>query len=222
MRRLRKWLRKAAKIYLSLGVVHQVRGQAEQAIAHFTVSLDTFEAMGDDRRAGHTHLILGTSYRKSGAWRSSGINYEKSLVLARAHDDLSQIGMIYLRRAETQILISDASMAMLYSRRAMRLFVRIEDPLGQADAYRTYRQAASIRSARGQDRDYLTESLSLQQKYKSLLGEAETLEVRGQFYEMKGEVDEARARYEQAFDLFQRLNAENDEKRVKDIMEQLA
>ena len=130
--------------------------------------------------------------------------------------------MIYLRRAETQILISDASMAMLYSRRAMRLFVRIEDPLGQADAYRTYRQAASIRCARGQDRDYLTESMGLQQKYKSPLGEAETLEVRGQFYEMKGEVDEARARYEQAFDLFQRLNAENDEKRIKDIMEQLA
>jgi len=49
----------------------------------------------------------------------------------------------------------------------------------------------------------LAESRRLQQAAESPLGEART-------------------RYEQAFDLFQRLNAENDEKRVKYIMEQLA
>lgn len=211
-----------ANINLSLGTVHQVRGRAEEAIAHYSASLDAFETLGDEIRSGYTHLSLGVSFREAGAWDKAGENYEKSLKLARKHRDMGQIGMIYLRRAETQVLISDATMAMLYSRRAMRLFIRVEDPLGQADAYRLYGQAATIRKAWGQAHDYLTEGLQLQRKYKSLLGEAETLEAWGFYHEMRGDTDEAMTCYEQARNLFHTLQAVNEEQRIQDVIKQVA
>ena len=210
-----------ASISLSLGVVSQAKGQAEQAIMHFTTSLQGFESMGDDLHAGHTHFNMGTSYRVSGEWHRSGSSYEKSLALARKHHDLGQIGRIYLRRSETQILMSDATMAMSYSGRAMRIFIRIEDPLGQADAYRVYGQAATIRQAWSQARDYLTESLRLQQKYKSPFGEAETREAWGKYHEMMGAREEALSDYEKALDLFHSLKAVQDQKRVRDLMDRL-
>lgn len=210
-----------ANINLSLGTVHQVRGSAEEAIAHYTASLDAFEALGDDMRAGHTHFNLGISYREAGAWEKAGLNYEKSLKLARKHRDMGQIGMIYLRRAETQVLISDAAMAVSYGRRAMRIFIRVEDPLGQADAYRVYGQAATIRRAWDQAHDYLTESLKLQRKYKSPLGEAETLEAWGQFYEGRQDFEEALNHYEAAQNIFQNVKAAGDEKRLEDVIGQV-
>lgn len=209
-----------ADINLSLGVVHQVRGRITQAIKYYQESLNYYTSIGDERHMGHTYLHLGVSHREYGAWARSGMSLEMSLELARKNKDFSLIGIVYLRRAETQIQLSDTSMAIMYARRAMRLFIRLGDPLGQADAHRIYGQAAAMRRAWNQARDYLTESLKLQQKYKSPLGEAETLEAWGQLHEQLEDPAGAMNYFERALTIYRDLGAENDEHRVRELIAQ--
>ena len=201
-----------ANVNLSLGAIHQVRGQVARAIKYYNASLMIFKSTEDDRRVGHTCYHLGVSHREYGAWARSGMSYEKSLQLARKNRDMGMIGLIYLSRAETQILLSDASMAVMYTRRAMRIFVRIDDPLGQA---------ASLRRAWDRAKDFLTESLKLQQKYKARLGEAETLEAWGRLYEQMKDPIDAMKYYERAMTMYQEIGAEKDEQGIRDLISNL-
>ena len=210
-----------ANINFSLGVVHQVRGQITQAIRYYQNSLGFFKSIGDDRRVGQIYLNLGVSYREYGQWARSGMSLEESLKVARKNRDMSLIGIVYLRRAETQILLSDSEMAIMYASRAMRIFLRLDDSLGQADSYRIYGQAAGQRRAWNQASDYLTESLKLQQKYKSRLGEAETLVAWGKLHEQRDDRSGAMTHYERALTLFGDIGAEIEEQTVRQMIAQL-
>lgn len=211
----------SGNVNLSLGTIQQVRGRVGDAIEHYTASLGAYEAAGDHRRMAQAYLNLGISYRDYNDWVRSGMSFEQGLALARKNKDLGLVGMIYLRRAESQAMLSDTTMAMMYGRRAMRIFIRMGDPLGQADTYRLYGQAASIRGAWHQSMDYLTESTRLHQTYHCPLGESEVTKTWAELYEAMGDRDQALSYYEKALQMFQTLGAEKDEQQVLFAIENL-
>lgn len=57
-----------ANVNLSLGAIHQVRGQVARAIKCYYASLMIFKSTEDDSRVGHTYYHLGVSHREYGAW----------------------------------------------------------------------------------------------------------------------------------------------------------
>lgn len=205
-------------INLSLGTIHQVRGQLEQALSRYTSSLSHYTASKDRRRMGQAYFNLGVTQRDRREWVQSGMSYERSLDLARETRDLSLLGLVYLRRAETQVRLSDATMAMAYGRKAMRVFVRLGDPLSQADAYRLYGRVAGMKQAWNQAEGFLTESRRLQQEYGCQLGEAEVIEEWGWLYEQMGERTNAIAHYREALSRYQGLGAAENVRRVQEML----
>jgi tetratricopeptide (TPR) repeat protein len=205
-------------INLSLGAVYQARGGLAEAITHFSASLKAFEEVGDRPRIGMAHFNLGITHRDYGSWVRSGMSMEESLKIAEQTRNIGLLGMVYLRRAETQIMLSDATMAMIYGRRAMRVFVQLDDPLGQGDVYRIYGLAAGLRQAWRQAFEYLNRGLELQRQYTCPLGEAEASEALGGVYEQMNDRTNAISWYEKALGLYQDLGAGKDEQRVRETL----
>lgn len=200
---------------LTLGVVDQVQGRRDQAIAHYTESVTRFERIGDRRRMSQVYFNLGIIHVEREEWERAGLYYERSLLLAQESGDMGMVGLVYLRRGEMQAQLADAKLAMKYGRRALEIFEQLGLPLAQADVYRLYGQIAMMKGAWEDGQEFLEESKRLQQTYGSRLGEAEVEESEASLYERMGDQAKAKDSYQQALDKFQKLGTAGSTDRVR-------
>jgi tetratricopeptide (TPR) repeat protein len=205
-------------ITLSLGVLRHVLGHDDEAITHFTESLANFEVEGDQRRIAQACHNLGIAYAAQGLWDRAGIMYERALDTARQNSEWGMVGMVYLCRGEMQANLSDAAMAMGYAQKALEIFERLKDPLGQADTYKLFGRIAGLKTAWELAEELLNESRRLQQQHGSRLGEAEVEETRGWIYERQHNYHQAMEAYQRAMMMYHDLKAMGGARRVRDAI----
>lgn len=206
-------------IYLTLGVVEQVSGHTDQAIARYEESFSRFKHLGDRRRMAQAYFNLGIVHVEREEWQQAGWHYEQSLVYAQQSGDLGMIGMIYLRRGEMQAKLADSKLSLRYGRRAMEIFEQLQMTSGQADVYRLYGEIATISDTPEDGGIFLAESRRLQQAAGSRLGEAEVAETEAGLHEKEGDRMQATARYHYALAQLQDLGAEGPHtKRIQDAL----
>jgi tetratricopeptide (TPR) repeat protein len=206
-------------IHLSLGVVEQVCGHANQAAHHFGESSKRFKEIGDQKRMSQAYFNMGIVHVEQGAWIQAGRYYEQSLTNAKESGDLSMVGMIYLRRGEMQVKLSDSKLALRYGRRAMDVFEQLEMISGKADVYKLFGDIATMTDTPDDARIFLAESRRLQQASGSRLGEAEVAESEAAMHEQEDDYMQATARYHYAKTQLQNLGAEGSHsQRVEDAL----
>lgn len=209
-------------IHLSLGVVEQVCGHANQAVHHFSASFKLFREIGDQKRMSQAYFNMGIVQVERGAWIEAGRYYEKSLTSAKESGDLSMVGMIYLRRGEMQVKLSDSKLALRYGRRAMDIFEQLEMMAGKADVYKLYGDIATMTDTPDDARVFLAESRRLQQASGNRLGEAEVAESEAALHEKEGDPMQATARYHYAKMQLKDLGADgNHTQRVEEALARL-
>lgn|GEM_PF-1206667 len=206
-------------IVLSLGVIRHVKGQDEDAIDRFTESLAHFETLGDTRRIGQACHNLGIAYAGQGKWDRAGLMYERALEIARQNGDWAMVGVIYLYRGEMQANLSDVTMAMGYAQRALEIFERLRDPLGQADTYRLLGRIAGLKTAWTLAEDLLDESERLQQQHGSRLGLAEVDEFRAWVYERQRDPHRALELYGRTLTAYEELQTLQNVRRVREAIQ---
>ena len=105
-----------------------------------------------------------------------------------------------------------------YAHKALEIFERLKDPLGQADAYKVFGRISGLKNAWELAEELLNESRRLQREHDSRLGEAEVEEVQGWLHERQQNYHEAMASYQQSMMMFHDLKAMGGAKRVRDAI----
>ncbi|MSS72480.1 MAG: tetratricopeptide repeat protein [Candidatus Latescibacteria bacterium] len=134
---------------------------------------------------------------------------------------LNIMAIIYLNRAELMLEWEDSSMAASFCAKALDICRKIEDHLGEADAYRLLGRAFTQRRQWTTATQLFQDSLRLNEEHKNPLDLAETHRDMGKMYVARGHKAKARASLEAALAGFQKLGAKADVAEAERLIESL-
>lgn len=199
-----------ARIEQNLGILANLRGELEQALAHYQRSLDAWRSLGDERECAIAYHNLGMMFADRGAWDEADAHYTRSLAIAEAVGDLHLQGLCRLNHAEVHLARQRFAEALRGAEAALGVFDQLGTRLDKADAYRVigvvYRETGRLALAESR----LRAAVELAVATGSVLTEAETARELGRLYQAMGRNQEALSQLTAAHRLFQRLDARVD------------
>lgn len=210
-----------AKVTTNLGVVTNVQGSWEKALAYYGKSLSQVEKIGDARGLAETYHNMAMTYADAERWADAGAHYEKSHKLAKKVCDVHLQALVKLNRVELHLAIGDNQVAEALCQQALQEFSRLEDHLGEADAFKFLGAIHASRQEWSAAKSLFEKSLRLTRKYNNLLCEAETHFEIGKMWKQKGNRKSAQKQLEQALSLFTHIKAKKDIQKVKRALAEL-
>ena len=120
----------------NFGIVANVEGNWEKALAHYGKSLLHYEKMGDSRGLAKTYHNLARTYADAERWSEAGAYYEKAYKFAKEVGDAHTQADIKLNRAELYIAIGDFCLAEALCHQALQIYLRLKDQLGEAEVFK--------------------------------------------------------------------------------------
>lgn len=214
-------LKLTAEIYNNLGAVENVRGKWADALAIYNKSLPVLEKLGETRTLAEIYHNIAMTYADMQRWADAGANYQESYALAKACGDLRLQATVKLNRAELYLVIGDFGFAGGLCHQALKIFQRLQDRLGEADAYKFLGMISTARREWQAARRQFSNSIRLAKKYNSPMAEAESHFELGKMWQQKGNAGVARKQLELALAQFTRLQADGDVAKVKKVLENL-
>jgi tetratricopeptide (TPR) repeat protein len=118
----------------NLGILADIRGNPAAALAHYRVSLRTFESTNDLQPMCWVLNNLGYLHAKEGRTDDAFETYDRAHGLARARGDLMAEGIIEENRAELHLTVGDTESAYPSLRRAREIAELRDDDLRLAAA----------------------------------------------------------------------------------------
>ena len=199
-----------ARIEQNLGILANIQGDLEGALAHYRRSLDACRGLGDERGCAIAYHNLGMMSADRAAWDDADAYYERSLAIAERTGDLHLQGLCLLNHAEVHLARQRYAQALRGAEAALGIFDQLGNRLDKADAYRVigvvYRETG--RPALAESR--LRAAIELAVATGSTLTEAETARELALLYQAMGRNQEALSRLTAAHRLFRRLDARVD------------
>ena len=199
-----------ARIEQNQGIIDNIQGNLEQALAHYERSLAAYEAAGDDAGRALTYHNLGMISADRRQWERAGRYFEESLALAHATGDAHLEGLCLLNRAEVLIARQQYDAARAGAEAALAIFDRLDAAVDKADAYRmlgvVFRETG--RPVLAESR--LGSAREMSAATGSVLSEAEACRELAQLYRELGRNQEALRLLNASYRLFSRLEARHD------------
>jgi tetratricopeptide (TPR) repeat protein len=194
----------------NLGILANVRGDPEEAKAHYHQSLLSFESISDDRGCAIAYHNLGMVSSDCEQWEDADRYFRLSLGIARAIGDIHLEGLGLLNHAEVHLARRDYDQARQNAETALGIFDQLGCQVDKADAYRVigraYRETGRYPLAESR----LRSAMELAVNTGSILSEAEAAREMGLLYQAMGRGHEALAYLNVARTLFGRLDARLD------------
>lgn len=200
----------AARSCNNLGVLANIRGQRELALAYYERALASYHRLGYLRGLAQTHHNLGISYRDLGFDTKADTHYQRAIHLARAADSEDVIALAETERAMLRAKAGDGRLAETLALRALKRFETMGDPLGRAEALRVLAAAARADQRNDTAATRLQEALEIAQSHHDPLLLAEIQRDRGLLLRDKGKPAEARKALLSAAEHFTALGAVED------------
>ena len=210
------------EIDLNLGILATVKGNFQDALSHYKLSLQSFEAIGDERGSSQTYYNMGLLHVDMRQFADAGACYQRCLGYARRHNDLHLIGLIHLSWTELALKLSEFTLAQAYCMQAFRIFGRLgcQPPLAEA-----YKYAGQIQFRKGNQNKaerFFQKSIALGDECNSRLNQAETHYEYGLMLKEKPDHHAARAQLNAALNIFTELTAQADIQKTQTALERLA
>ena len=194
----------------NLGILANVQGDPEEAMAHYRESLLSFESIGDDRGCAIAYHNLGMVNADCERWDDADRYFRLCLGIARALGDIHLEGLGLLNHAEVHLARRDYEQARHNAESALGIFDQLGSHIDKADAYRvigrTYRETGRYPQAESR----LRSAMELGVSTGSILSEAEVAREMALLYEAMGRGQEALSYLNIARTLFGRLDARRD------------
>ena len=207
-----------AKVNNNLGACHNIQGKHKDSMARLRKALSHFQELEDDTGISEVYNNMGLCFARQGKWRHAGTCYEKSVQNAKIADNVHQMAVTYIQRAELCITMSNLKAAKDYSDRAIDCFLKVSSKMGLAEGYKLlgsiHREMHNFDVAE----TFLQKSLDLCKDLGNKLNEAETHVELAKLDREKGENEKADAVFQQAIQVFNSINAHDEAKKVKEIM----
>ena len=210
----------------NLGILANVQGDPDEAIAHYRQSLLSFESIADDRGCAIAYHNLGMVSADCERWDDADRYFRLCLGIARALGDIHLEALGLLNYAEVHLARRDYDQARHSAESALGIFDQLGSHIDKADAYRligrTYRETERYPLAESR----LRSAMELAVSTGSILAEAEVAREMALLYQAIGRGQDALAYLNVARTLFGRLDARRDladvATRVSQVEESLA
>jgi putative nucleotidyltransferase with HDIG domain len=198
------------RIEQNLGILANIQGSLNEALAHYRQSLLAFQSIGDDRGCAIAFHNLGMVSSDRELWDDADRYFSQCLEIARSIGDVHLQGLGLLNHAEVHLARQRYDQARQNAEAALGIFDRIDSRLDKADAYkvigRVYRETG--RHALAEAR--LRSAVDMAVITGSVLSEAEASRELALLYQSMGRNQEALRLLNAAHRLFSRLDARVD------------
>ena len=205
----------------NLGIVANIRGDTESAIAHYQSCVPLAEGSGLEAHLARTYHNLGIAYADRKDWSDAGDYYERALKLAQRHSIAETLSAVHLSRSHMYFQLGDLAMAAVACGRALSIYNSSHHRLGEAEAYRVL---GGIFAKRGEEItavEMFKRSLEMAQEAPAPLEIGETYHAMGLAYEVLGKPENAVAALGNAVKHFEQVQAESDLVRARADLDRL-
>jgi len=198
------------RVEQNLGIVANIRGELDEALVHYTRSLEAYLACGDEHGCAIAYHNLGMASVDQGRLSDAERNFRESQAIAGRVGDASLNALCLVSLADVDVARQRFENARQHAEEALTLFDKLGERRGKADAYRVlgivYREMD--RGALAESR--LRAALELAELSKATLIEAEVARELALLYQSGGRNQEALGFLNRSHGLFQRLEAQPD------------
>ncbi len=211
----------AAQSSNNLGMIANIRGDHEGALALYRIALPAWQRLGNAAGLARSLHNMAITYRDTDRLVEAEEYEVRAIAEARTAADDALIAVVLTGRADVQLLRGDASMAEATARHAAGLLALVPDPARRADALRL---AARARRAGGDAAGAMTlldEAVQCARSCGAALIEAECLRSRSEVAHELGMMTPACDDAREALAIFSRLGAAPEEAAVAQWLDDL-
>jgi len=189
----------------SLGEVHRMTNQYDDAVAHYQQALPIYQSIGDQLGHANTLKALGDVHRMTNQYDDAVAHYQQALPIYQS------IGA-RLGHAHTLIALGDVHRmtnqyddAVAHYQQALTLYQTIGDRLGHANTLTALGDVHRMTNQYDEAVAHYQQALTLYQSIGYRLGHAHTLKALGDVHRMTNQYDDAVAHYQQALTIYQSI-----------------
>jgi len=199
-----------ARVEQNLGIVANIQGQLNEAVARYERSLDAYRSCGDEHGCAIAYHNLGMVSADRGRLDAADCYFQESRAFAERVGDVNLWGLCLVNHSEVHVARQRFEDARQNAEAALALFDQLGVRAAKADAYRVigmvYRETG--RPALAESR--LRSAIDLASAAGSVLGEAEATRELALLHQTMGRNEEALRLLNAAYRLFRRLDARVD------------
>ncbi|HEX9610474.1 MAG TPA: HD domain-containing phosphohydrolase [Gemmatimonadales bacterium] len=199
-----------ARVEQNLGILANIQGSVDQALAHYERSLDAYRECGDQHGCAIAYHNLGMISADREQFAAADFYFRESRALAETTGDVYLRGLCLVNHAEADVARQRFENARQNAEEALALFDQLGARGPKHDAYRVigmvYRETG--RPALAESR--LRSAVEFAVAAGSALGEAEASRELALLYQLMGRNQEALRLLNAAYRLFRRLDARVD------------
>jgi putative nucleotidyltransferase with HDIG domain len=198
------------RIRQNLGVMANIRGDLDEALAHYLDALSAFESSDDRQGMALVYHNLGMISADRRQWGDADRYYRQSSELAAAQGDVQLRGLCLLNHTEVFLAQQQYAAARHSAEAALQVFDELGSADGKAAAYRflgmLYRETGEPAMAEAR----LRGSIELARDGAFPLEEAESLRELALLFQQTGRNQDSLRSLDHAHRLFRRLEANLD------------
>jgi putative nucleotidyltransferase with HDIG domain len=210
-----------ARIEHNLGVLANIRGNLEEALAHYDRCVQAHREAGDDRGCASAYHNLGMISADQKRWDEADEYFRRSQRLAELVHDTHLGGLCLLNHTEVHLARRDYTSAQKSAEGALAIFNSLNAQLDKADAYKmlgvVYRETGRVHLAESR----LKAAVELALSTKAILSEAEATRELALLYQRLSRNQDALSMLNRAYHLFGKLGAGMDQVDVGTKVENL-
>ena len=198
------------RIEHNLGVLANIRGRLEEALAHYQRCLEAHKQAGDDRGCAFAYHNLGMVSADQKKWDEADEYFRRSRFLALQTQDTHLGGLCLLNHTEVHLARRNYSSAQASAEGALAVFNSLNAQLDKADAFRmlgvVYRETGRMPLAESR----LLQAVELAVSTSAILSEAEAARELAVLYQRQSRNREALSMLNRSYRLFGKLDARMD------------
>ena len=210
-----------ARAMNNLGIVANIEGRWDDAIALYTLALTMHQRNGDRRGLAECSHNLAITHRDRGELAEADEFERRSAEFARAAEQERLLALARLGRAEIALRRRDFALAASAARRLVIQFERLGDRIRAADALRLEGVASTGLSHYARARELLDRAVQIAGDIGALLNTAEALRARAELSLAEGKRDAAIVDARQAIAAYGALGAVRDSEAVSTWLREL-
>jgi putative nucleotidyltransferase with HDIG domain len=196
-----------ARVEQNLGIVANIRGDLDGALAHYRASLDAYREEGNEHGCACAYHNLGMVSADRELWLDADRYFQESRTIAERIGDAHLKAHCLVNHAEIHVARQHYDEARADAEAALAIFDQLGDRAAKADAYRAigvvYRETGRFALAESR----LRSAIELAAASAAVLREAEASRDLAIVYQAMGRNHEALTLLNAAYRLFRRLDA---------------
>ena len=210
-----------ASVTNNMAILATIQGDLDEAVQRYEACIPLYQALADDRGLAGAYQNMGMAHVDRQDWTRAMDAYECGFEAAEENGHLDIMATVHLNMSELMLEMGNSVMVPYGCARALDVFRKLGDRLGEADVYRLLGRTFALRQDWEIAAGMFQDSLQLCRTHGNPLGVAEAYRDLGRMRVAQGHVAEAREALETALEGFRMLGARVDVKLVETLLEEL-